>query len=43
MKDVDTGGGPSDGHIDNKVMSEQEAIEKIKHYKNSNVAYFWCG
>jgi len=41
LENVDTGGGPSDGHIDYEVAEEEYALEKVKEYKNAGVAYFW--
>lgn len=41
MDNVDTGSGTADGHIDENVTSEEQALELIKKYNNSKVAYFW--
>lgn len=41
LDNVDTGGGPSDGHIDYDITDEEYALKKVKEYKNSKVAYFW--
>jgi len=38
LENVDTGGGPSDGHIDHSVTNVEHAIKKVKEYKNSKVA-----
>ena len=46
MKNVDTGGGPSDGHIDHGIQDENTAlykvIENMKNKGDSRVAFFWC-
>jgi len=42
IDNVITSGGKSDGHIDENVTSEEQAIELIKQHKNSKSCYFWC-
>lgn len=50
MKNVDTGGGPSDGHIDYDIGDENIALKKLicnvsqnhDRSERSEVAYFWC-
>jgi hypothetical protein len=42
MDNVDTGGGPSDGHINHDVKNDKAALFNVLANKNSNIAYFWC-
>ena len=41
MENVDASGGRADGKIDNGVGSMQAALEKVKNYKRTNIAYMW--
>jgi hypothetical protein len=41
MRNVDCGGGPSDGHIDYGISEEETAIKMIKDYQNTDIAYEW--
>ena len=42
MDNVDTGGGPSDGHIDYEVKDDKSALHKVISKEDSRGAHFWC-
>ena len=42
MDNVDTGGGPSDGHIDYNVQDDKAALEKVICKRDARGAHFWC-
>lgn len=41
MNNVDASGGPSDGHIDKDITTEEQVLKIISEKAKTNIAYSW--